>query len=270
VGDLTAQDLFREMINTRISPVLRQAGFKRKGNTFEVHRNGYLGFVNFQKSQGNTRHEVSFTVNVGAYHPEAQEEWRLAYERVAARWGDNATVETTTAGFGERLGAMVHGWDFWWQFHDRPEMEQAADAVVEGLRIYALPAIAATLDQPVPTPKYVVEASDGTQLWPPAEHNGPARTIEQAPDLTTPPHTWPYEPPPTVQPLPPPSTVANPDITTYAATTDGTTRHALAPDRRHTLCGLDTAGLRRLSALFVLGRDSSCAACQASARSHHN
>lgn len=81
----------------------------------------------------------------------------------------------------------------------------------------------------------------------------------------TAPFAFPSEPP-TVEQLPPPSTIANPDISRYTAATDGTTRHALSPDRRHTLCGLDASQLRRLSALFVLNRDESCATCQATAQ----
>jgi hypothetical protein len=150
VEQVTAQELFQDMMATRISPVLRAAGFKRKGRSFEKRRNGYFGFIGFQKSLSNTKNEVSFTVNVGAYHVDAEEEQRQASLRAASRWGKNVTVTATTAGFGERLGILVHGWDFWWEFHDRIEMEGAASEVIEAPGTYALPAVEATLDTPVP------------------------------------------------------------------------------------------------------------------------
>lgn len=57
-------DIYRDMLN-RISLVLKERGYSRKGNIFYVRQNGNWGLIDFQKSRKSSVSETIFTINLG-------------------------------------------------------------------------------------------------------------------------------------------------------------------------------------------------------------
>jgi hypothetical protein len=280
-GTESPQMLYREMMNNAISPLLRSAGFKRKGQAFEKQRNGYNAYVGFQKNRWNTKYNVSFTINVSVVNSEVVEQQMQAWKGAMAVWGSEIILVPVCGQWGGRIGEFMGRGDYWWSFRSRAEMEDAAKSVVSALKEQVLPLMERELDKPIIFPTYLIETRGrpgdayvtesgqvrwenvgGRQLWPVPTGVEPRETGPDGPDLNTPPHTWPFEEPPTVQPLPPRSTLANADITPFTAVSDGSERHALSEQQDVTLCGLSTARLRRLAAFFVLNHAESCQQCR--------
>ena len=73
------------------SPLMRSAGYRRKGQEFEKQRHGYKAYVGFQKSVYNTRYDVSFTINVSVVNRAVQEEQMRAWSGAMA-FGDQISI----------------------------------------------------------------------------------------------------------------------------------------------------------------------------------
>lgn len=57
------EDLFKEVVNHAIKPVMKSAGFKKKALNFYRNHNGLIYLINIQKSYGNSHAELCFYVN---------------------------------------------------------------------------------------------------------------------------------------------------------------------------------------------------------------
>jgi Domain of unknown function (DUF4304) len=53
------------MISSATAPDLRERGFRKRRNTFFRQADSGSMLIDFQASQFGTRHDVSFTVNLG-------------------------------------------------------------------------------------------------------------------------------------------------------------------------------------------------------------
>ena len=159
---VTAQTLYRDMMNSKVAPFLRGQGFARKGQQFTRTTNGYLEFIGFQKNQWNTEQSVSFTVNVSVRPPDAQQE-----EREIARWlaalepgRGHVRVVPNVGSLGVRLGHLLpEGRDTWWTFQDQLGMNEAAHAVLVGIADFALPRMAVETAKPLVTPMFQIETN---------------------------------------------------------------------------------------------------------------
>jgi hypothetical protein len=64
--------ILNESITTILWPAFKALGYRKSGNNFRFYdQTGWGKIVQFQKSQGNSATELSFTVNTGLYLPEA-------------------------------------------------------------------------------------------------------------------------------------------------------------------------------------------------------
>lgn len=68
------EDLFKEVVNHAIKPVMKSAGFKKKALNFYRNHNGLFYLVNIQKSHGNSHSELSFYVNCCIHSNVVEEE----------------------------------------------------------------------------------------------------------------------------------------------------------------------------------------------------
>jgi Domain of unknown function (DUF4304) len=194
----TAQDLYREMMNHAVSPLMKSAGFTRKGQVFEKARNDRNARVDFQKDRYNTKHHISFTINLAVVSPKAVEEQLRAQCGAQTYWGQDVEVVPTGGQWHDRIGVLLGVGDYWWSFGTRVEMEDAARSVVSALRDKALPRVEEELDRPLIFPSYVIETAGivtarGPRLWPVPEGMEPPKEATGGPDLRTPPHTWPID-----------------------------------------------------------------------------
>lgn len=208
VSGPTAQDLYREMMNRAITPLMKAAGFKRKTQVFEKDLNDRKARVEFQKNRYNTKHHVSFTINLAVVSPRALEEHLRARLGAITYWGRDVVVIPTGGQWVGRIGAFLGTGDF----RTREEMDDAARSVVSALRDRALPLIERELHRPITFPSYVIETEGspcgthvneageivyhnvgGKRLWPVPEGTEPERRAPGGPDLRTPPHTWPSD-----------------------------------------------------------------------------
>lgn len=196
-----------------VSPLMRTAGFKRKGQAFTKDRNDRNAHLDFQKDRYNTRDHVSFTINLGVVSPRAVEEHLKALCGAITYWARRDILMIPTGGqWGGRIGQFLGTGDYWWSFETRLQMEGVAESVVSALRGRALPLIESWLDRPLTFPSYVIEtegnpsyremADDGEvtyhnvggkRLWPLPEGTASPPWVPGGPDLVTPPHTWPVD-----------------------------------------------------------------------------
>lgn len=95
------------MMNIAVSPLMRSAGSKRKGQSFEKRRHGYIAQVGFQKSVHNTKQDVSFTVNLSVVNPEIVEQHFRAWMPAVAYWGTEIVLFPTRGQWHGRIGEFL-------------------------------------------------------------------------------------------------------------------------------------------------------------------
>lgn len=202
------------MMNRAVSPLMKAAGFRRKGQVFEKRSNDRIARLDFQKNRYNTEHHVSFTINLAVWSPPVVEEHSRAWQAAIAHWGRDIVLIPTGGQWFGRIGEFLGTGDYWWSFENREEMDDVSRSVVSALRGRALPLIERELDRPIPSPGYVIEAGGspfgthvnedgelvyhnvgGKRLWPVPEGIEAHPQAPGEPDLHTPPHTWPVETP---------------------------------------------------------------------------
>lgn len=67
---------FDNLIKEIIAPTFKMIGFKKKANNFYKSTNDLIQIFNVQKSQWNSKDDISFTFNIGFFSPEIfQETW---------------------------------------------------------------------------------------------------------------------------------------------------------------------------------------------------
>ena len=146
-GTESAPMLYREMMNSAVSPLLRSMGYKRKGQAFEKRRNGNMAHVGFQKNRWNTKLNVSFTINVSVVNPEMVEEQMQAVRagRSAAR--PSANVIPPHGQWGGRVGHTLGLGNQWWTIRSWEEMQEVSRQVVSALSEQVLPLMERELDR---------------------------------------------------------------------------------------------------------------------------
>lgn len=126
--------LYREMMNTAVSPLLRSMGYRRKGQSFDKQRNGTDAYVIFQKDRWNTKFNVSFTINVSVVNTEVIEDEMRAVRAAAATWKPYPTFIPARGQWGGRVGHILGLPDQWWTIRSREEMREVSRSVLSVLR----------------------------------------------------------------------------------------------------------------------------------------
>lgn len=124
----SALEAFDALIRERISPLMREQGFRKQRNTFWIRGDGTWGVINFQKSQWNTRDYMRFTINVGV---------EADVLRVDSR--REQPPHCATCSIDERIGALLGRGDTWWELRGPDDLVAVADEVEQALRACAIP-----------------------------------------------------------------------------------------------------------------------------------
>ena len=155
----SAQDLFKSMLRLEIAPMLRTQGWKGSGKDFKRSSDLYRAYINFQKSQHNTRDEVSFTVNLGVLNEEANAEQQAARRDLREKWGSDAVLLPTWGSWSRRLGHLLPiGRDKWWRLLSGKSPEQTMADVRDALINVALPTIQSQMNKPRVEPSFIIES----------------------------------------------------------------------------------------------------------------
>jgi hypothetical protein len=104
----TAQQEIKTVVNSTLKPILKELGYRKNGNTWNLRDGELTKVVNVQLSSGNSSAEAKFTINLGIYdrnfHKESLNAGRVHEENVKEY---NCEIR-------QRLGTISHGIDFWW------------------------------------------------------------------------------------------------------------------------------------------------------------
>lgn len=138
----TQSSLFvKQVIALGPQPLLKSAGFRKKGHHFFRTLTDASCHINFQSSQWNTSDQARFTINLWVYLP-----------AIAVADGDMVIEDASKRRFGHceiRLGFLLpESGDRWWEVSSPTEVAQTADEVRSAIEQYAIPYLhkAATLE----------------------------------------------------------------------------------------------------------------------------
>lgn len=99
-------DIFKELIKA-LTPMLKQMGFSKKGNSFYLKEESNYGILNFQKSRESTKDLVKFTINFGIFSDVLG---KLQYD-----YNSSAKPEVEQCHWEARIGSfMPDSSDYWW------------------------------------------------------------------------------------------------------------------------------------------------------------
>jgi len=122
-----AQEKFDKIIKTCFHKQLKPLGFKKRNNNF--YRNvGALGhIIRVQKSSFSTKHEISFTVNVGIFSPEY---WLSEYNFKSKSEPPTYPTEPESI-IRLRIGRFINGSDRWYDL----DTSTKESSIMEELKI---------------------------------------------------------------------------------------------------------------------------------------
>jgi hypothetical protein len=125
----TAQEEIKNIVNLTLKPILKELGYRKKGNTWNLCDGELIKVVNVQSSRGNSSKEAKFTINLGIYAPNFHK------ENVYAGKVYEENVREYDCEISARLGRISLGYDFWWTvFADRNNEEVSEDLKTKFIR----------------------------------------------------------------------------------------------------------------------------------------
>lgn len=144
---MTAQDHFIAMLRDRVAPALRDLGLKGSGQTFIAQSEDCWLLVGFQKSAYSDSSLVTFTVNVTAANKAAWAAAQTTRPHLPNRPSPNVFYGSFI--WQSRIGnVMPGGKDHWWRLDPHTDPAALAEAVIEAIRDFALPAMRAATGSP--------------------------------------------------------------------------------------------------------------------------
>jgi hypothetical protein len=157
----SAQTAFRVMLRTLIAPELRVLGFKGSGNSFGMTEGDFKIGIHFQKDRHSTREAVAFDVNVSlsnwavidAFEAENKLAMALGKELESAHSG---LFNIRLSKFGETQRP-----NFPWIVNASGSNSEIAADVLNSVRNYFLPAVAAEMQRPPPVPTPATSRAEG-------------------------------------------------------------------------------------------------------------
>lgn len=130
---LTAQDEIKKIVNLTIKPILKDIGYRKKGNTWNLCEDELIKVVNVQLSSVNSSSEAKFTINLGIFNQRFYNE-SLNIGRVNVQ-----NIKEYDCEIRKRIGEICQQNDLWWKVYS----EQDNTTVLEDLKMkfidYALP-----------------------------------------------------------------------------------------------------------------------------------
>ncbi|MCP4217922.1 MAG: DUF4304 domain-containing protein [bacterium] len=119
-----------EVIKSGPAGLLKENGFKKSSRTFHKQMGEDWLIVHVQASTVNFGSEGKFAVNLGIYNSEVSTK--------AGKSPIKGKPKEYQATLRERLGELVHGYDYWWEIRDGSDLAAIGANVVEAMRQYGL------------------------------------------------------------------------------------------------------------------------------------
>lgn len=120
MAEQTQQQRLKDIIKTDITPLMKNAGFKRKGRWFIRQGQVYDKYLNVMSSRWNTAEEVSFTLD--------------AY---VMKSGGEPTKDMEVA--NKRVGHLKTGKDYWYTLTPRVKAEELGQEIENDISEHILP-----------------------------------------------------------------------------------------------------------------------------------
>jgi uncharacterized protein DUF4304 len=143
-ASVTAQDVFKVMIQWIVAPALRELGFKGSGHVFELPDERFWVLLGFQRSRASDRFRVKFTINLYVVG-----KGKYAEARNEASYLPRRPTPSISNGPGwwRRIGQLVPGarGDLWWTISERDRPRHVAEQVLQTVTEYGLPAMRAQM-----------------------------------------------------------------------------------------------------------------------------
>ena len=132
-----AQQSLDSLILAAVVPVLKRSGFRKDGRTFRLSQGRCVQVVNVQTSSWNSASELTFTLNLGVFYPEA-----LELQRPVIRWKCAPSgPEEHECHARTRIGQLKpkNPYDTWWTVTDGQAWGAVGEEVGTLLRDQGMP-----------------------------------------------------------------------------------------------------------------------------------
>jgi len=116
-----------KMVLTAAASILKERGYKKKGNLFYLLKENNYGMIGFQKSQSSTKDYTKFTINIGISSGALRQYVDL----------DDPTERPAIecCHWQSRIGGLMPSLrDFWWELHYDERDEDVVYEVVKQLK----------------------------------------------------------------------------------------------------------------------------------------
>jgi len=148
--ELSAQQAYSTMLRDHIGLAIRASGFKGSKGSYQMRRDEWVVWVEFQRSKWSTRESVQFDLNVGVSHPLTQTLFVEA-NREAASLGKEAE-EPPAGSYWNRLSLLCEREQFGWEVTPTAPVEPVALDVMTCLRDRFLPIAYSEIQKPLSAP----------------------------------------------------------------------------------------------------------------------
>jgi len=115
---------FNELVS-HIFSYFKPLGYKKKGNNFRYYNKEekWGKMINFQKSQWNTKLHITFTVNIGLYLEDWENEYNEKFLSNTKSVADSFPIHLCTA--QRRIGRISdYDFDKWFEIYDLVDYEK--------------------------------------------------------------------------------------------------------------------------------------------------
>lgn len=96
----------KTIINDTVNPLLKENGFKKKGNLYYIECNLFTKFIELQQSRFNDKAVATFTFNLGLYFP-------LAYKKIKNEELPKNKLNSSPFCYSIRIGRLIKNEDHW-------------------------------------------------------------------------------------------------------------------------------------------------------------
>ena len=130
----TASEEKFDSLMTECHLILKPIGFKKKGNSFFLEKNGFGQHINFQKSRFGTKDHISFTINTGIFLPEywSAVEYNMGKEiPKTPNWTDCMLIR--------RIGEMKGENDTWWDVDEGTNLSELVKVILQNMTEVIIP-----------------------------------------------------------------------------------------------------------------------------------
>lgn len=128
-------DTFKDIIKLFI-PILKEAGYNKKGNSFYIESGKNYGIINFQKSRESNKELLRFTINFGIFS--------YALGILEYYNSDSITLkpEVDKCHWHARVGAFKPGSpDYWWEVYNSDNLNIVVPDVRVAIECLIIPEI---------------------------------------------------------------------------------------------------------------------------------